>query len=72
MALLILALPFIEIALFIKVGGWIGVWPTLGLVILSAVVGTAVVRAQGVQQLRRLQTAVEENRDPSDPLAPGR
>lgn len=70
-ALLILALPFIEIALFIKVGGWIGVWPTLGLVILSAVVGTAVVRAQGLQQLRRLQTAVEANRDPTDPLAHG-
>ena len=30
-----LALPIIEIALFIQVGGLIGLWPTLGLVILA-------------------------------------
>lgn len=69
--LLILAFPFIEIALFIKIGGWIGVWPTLALVILAAVVGAAVVRTQGIGQLRRLQTAIETNRDPSGPLAHG-
>lgn len=69
--LLILALPFIEIALFIKVGGWIGLWPTLGLVILSVLVGTGIVRAQGAQALRRLQAAVASNHDPSAPLAQG-
>jgi UPF0716 protein FxsA len=44
MPLLILALfigiPVIEIYLFIQVGGWIGVWPTIGLVILTAIIGT--------------------------------
>ena len=69
--LLILALPFIEIALFIQVGGWIGLWPTLGLVVLSVFVGSAILRTQGAQALRRLQAAVASDRDPSEPLAHG-
>ena len=48
-----LLIPLIEIALFIQVGGLIGLWPTLGLVLLTAVVGTALVRAQGMQTLVR-------------------
>ena len=31
-----LLVPLIEIALFIQVGGLIGLWPTLGIVILTA------------------------------------
>ncbi len=33
---LFVTIPIIEIALFIQVGGWIGLWPTLGIVILTA------------------------------------
>ncbi len=28
-----IAVPIIEIAVFIEVGGWIGLWPTIGIVI---------------------------------------
>ena len=28
------AVPIVEIALFIQVGGWIGLWPTLAVVCL--------------------------------------
>ena len=38
--LLFLLIPLIEIALFVTVGGWIGLWPTLGLVLLTALTGT--------------------------------
>ena len=34
---LLVALPIVEIALFIQVGGLIGVWATLGLVVLAFV-----------------------------------
>ena len=34
-----LAVPLIEIALFIQVGDLIGLWPTLGIVILTAMFG---------------------------------
>ena len=42
-----LLVPIIEIALFIQVGGLIGLWPTLAIVVLTAVLGTALVRTQG-------------------------
>ena len=35
-----IAVPLIEIALFIVVGGEIGLWPTLAVVVATAVVGT--------------------------------
>lgn len=66
-----LAVPVIEIALFIEVGGLIGLWPTLGLVILSAFVGLALIRRQGVATLGRLRARVEAGGDPSGPIADG-
>ena len=41
-----LAVPIIEIALFIQVGGWIGLWPTLAIVVITAILGTFLVRTQ--------------------------
>ncbi|MEE8352648.1 MAG: FxsA family protein, partial [Rhodospirillales bacterium] len=35
-----IAVPIIEIGLFIKVGGYFGFWPTIGIVILTAIIGT--------------------------------
>ena len=64
-------LPIVEIALFIQVGGWIGVWATLGLVMLAAVAGVAVIRSQGTQAWIRAQRSLAEMRDPSRPLAHG-
>jgi UPF0716 protein FxsA len=66
-----LLIPIIEIALFITIGGWIGLWPTLGIVVLSAVLGTSLMRSQGAHAMRRLQTSFEDLRDPTEPLAHG-
>ena len=68
---LFIAVPLLEIALFIQVGGWIGLWPTLGIVILTAVVGTYLVRQQGARELQHLRTNFAELQDPSEPLAHG-
>ncbi len=66
-----LAIPLIEIALFIQVGGWIGLWPTLGLVLLTAILGTWLVRREGMRALAELRMAMERLGDPSRPLADG-
>lgn len=68
---LFLVLPAIELALIIKVGGLIGVWPTLGLMVLSAMVGSWLMRQQGAAALAELQRAFSEFRDPTGPLAHG-
>lgn len=64
-------LPIVEIALFIKVGGAIGVLPTLALVVLSAIAGAAVMRRQGAVAVLDIQRAMAEFRDPARPLAHG-
>ena len=69
--LALVAVPLIEIALFIKVGGLIGLWPTLGLVLLSAVAGTTLMRAQGMRAWAEVQRSLASLSDPSRPLAHG-
>ena len=68
---LFVTVPLIEIALFIQVGGWIGLWPTLGIVVLTAILGTWLVRQQGAHAIRRLRGTINELRDPTEPLAHG-
>ena len=68
---LFVAIPLIEIALSIQVGGLIGLWPTLGIVLLTAVAGTALMRSQGAQAWSEVQRSFAEMRDPSRPLAHG-
>ena len=66
-----IAVPLIEIGLFIQVGDTIGLWPTLFIVLLTAIVGTALVRSQGAQVLSALQGSFQAMKDPTEPLAHG-
>lgn len=68
---LFVGVPLVEIALFIQVGGWIGLWPTLGIVVLTAVLGTLLVRSQGAQAMANLRSSFNELNDPTEPLAHG-
>ena len=68
MAIVLLAafitVPVIEIALFIEVGGWIGLWSTVAIVILTAFAGTTLLRIQGLSVLQRAQESATRNELP--------
>ena len=68
MAILLLAMfiaiPIIEIGLFIEIGGWIGLWPTLAIVIVTAFAGTTLLRLQGLAVLQRAQASTARNELP--------
>lgn len=66
-----LLVPLIEIALFVQVGGLIGLWWTLAIVVLTAVAGTWLVRRQGAMALSDLRRALQELDNPARPLAHG-
>lgn len=68
---LFIAVPIIEIALFIQVGGAIGTGPTLLIVLITAILGTWLVRSQGALAMTQLRQSFNEMRDPSEPLAHG-
>ncbi|KPQ22460.1 MAG: UPF0716 protein FxsA [Rhodobacteraceae bacterium HLUCCA24] len=66
-----IAVPLIEIALFIQVGGLIGLWPTLAIVIATAVAGTWALRSQGRATVEDLRRRFDTLADPTEPLAHG-
>ena len=66
-----IAVPMIEIALFIKVGGAIGLGWTLMVVLITAVIGTWLVRSQGAQTLGKLRASLNDMHDPTEPLVHG-
>ena len=45
---LFILIPIIEIAIFIQAGNWLGLGPTLVMILLTAIIGLALIRQQGV------------------------
>lgn len=69
--IILVGVPIIEIALFIEVGGLIGFWSTLGVVVLTALAGTTLLRLQGLATLRKARASLEQNRFPMDEVFDG-
>lgn len=68
---LFLGIPLIEISLFVTVGGAIGLWATLAIVLGTAILGTTMMRAQGALAMHQIRGAFNDMRDPTEPLAHG-
>lgn len=69
--ILFILIPIIEIGLFIQVGGIIGLWPTLAIVVLTAIIGTAMLRNQGISTMTRLQSKLQKGESPVDTMVHG-
>ena len=69
--LIILFVPLIEIYLFIQIGGQIGAFNTILIILLTAVVGIYFVRLQGLNTLRSGVTQLYRNQMPLFELMSG-
>ncbi len=69
--ILFIVVPIVEIYFLIKVGSIIGVIPTILIVIGTAVLGTALLRQQGLATLRRYQQSVASGRLPAQEMIEG-
>ena len=58
--LMFIFVPVVEIGVLIQVGGSIGLWPTIGLVLITAFVGASLVRSQGLQTLLSVQQRLQQ------------
>ncbi|MEH6727741.1 MAG: FxsA family protein [Hyphomicrobiales bacterium] len=67
----LLVVPLMEIAAFVVIGGQIGVWATLAMVVVTAVIGSFLLRWQGVSLLRRIQSEIAAQRLPARDLVRG-
>lgn len=66
-----IAVPILEIAVFIEAGGRLGVWPTVGTVVLTAVAGMVLLRVQGLATLFRVQESLNRGLLPIDEVFDG-
>ncbi len=69
--LVLVGVPIIEIGLFIQLGGFLGLWPTLGIVVLTALLGSLLLRMQGLSTLEELKRTAETGQSPAGPMANG-
>lgn len=67
--LIILAVPLIEIGLFVQIGGMIGMWATIAWVIVSAGLGIVVLKGVASLGSVSLSRDMHELSDPVSPLA---
>ena len=66
-----IGMPIIEIAVFINVGGQIGLWPTLAIVVATAIAGTWLLRYQGLATLARVQESLARQEFPIEEVFDG-
>ena len=58
------AIVFAEIATFIVIGKWLGVFPTLLLILLTSVLGVYLVKKRGTKSLQSIQTSIAQGQAP--------
>jgi UPF0716 protein FxsA len=69
--LIFILTPIVEMYVLIRVGQWIGAWPTIGLVTLTAFIGLALLRQQGFSTLLRGRRRLEQGELPAEEMVEG-
>jgi UPF0716 protein FxsA len=64
-------IPVVEIALFIRIGGAIGLVPTVAVVLLTGFAGAVLAQSQGIRVMLEVQKALQEMRLPAGELVEG-
>jgi len=62
--IILIALPLIEIAVLIKVGQWIGMWPVLGIVVGTFLLGSAILGRSGLTSAIKVREALARGEPP--------
>lgn len=71
LVLLFIVLPIAELYVIIQVGDWIGIWPTIALLLLDGFLGAALLRSQGRVAWRRFQEALGRSKVPAKEVYDG-
>ncbi len=69
--LLLIIPPIVEIVLLIVVGQYIGVWPTLLLIVLTGILGVWFAKREGLQALRLARLQLQKGQIPDQVLLDG-
>ncbi len=69
--LLFTLMPLLELWLLFQLGGLFGFWTTIGVVLLTGMVGAALARWQGWQTMSRIQTDLRAGKMPAQAMGDG-
>ncbi len=69
--LLFILVPIGELALLIQLGRWIGLWPTLGLIVATGLLGATLASREGLRAWHAFQLDLQEGRIPGRPILDG-
>ncbi|MBU1006927.1 MAG: FxsA family protein [Candidatus Omnitrophica bacterium] len=69
--LLFTLVPLVELAILIKIGQYMGIAYTIGLVLLTGIAGAYLAKMQGLITLRRIQEDINQGVMPADKLFDG-
>jgi len=69
--LLFIIVPVVELYVLIEIGRKIGTLPTVGIIILTGILGAYLVKSQGFLILRKIQNDLNEGILPGDSLIQG-
>lgn len=68
---LFILIPIVEIYVLLEAGELIGLWPTIGLILLTGVAGAYLARSQGSDTLQRIQSLLAQGEMPTEELLDG-
>ena len=71
LVVLFIVVPIAELYVIIQIGGLIGLWPTLALLLADALLGSFLLRHQGRGAWRRFNEAIAARRFPGREVADG-
>lgn len=69
--LLFLVVPVVDLALLVRIGDRLGFWPTVAVVVLTAVVGSWLAKREGTAAWRRVQQALASGGMPGKEVIDG-
>lgn len=69
--LLFVVLPFVDLVLLLRIGSWLGFWPTVALSIAMGILGGWLAKREGLRVLRAWRRALEELRAPDQGIIDG-
>ena len=69
--ILFIGLPLVELAILVRLGEWMGFWPTITLVVVTGFIGAALAKQQGFRTWARIQSEMAAGRMPTAELLDG-
>lgn len=71
LVLLFTVVPLVELYLLLLIGGWLGFWPTVGLVLVTGLFGAWLAKREGLRAIERWRSSLSRGQMPEEGVLGG-